>query len=121
MQLNGMASGRCVSRNEEAIFATKRLGVYAYELDWGVMTRRDYKLYLHVFKEKKRVELLNVGNKVKKAYILETGQELEYLDIPACEGNGLIEVEIPKEYQDKKYYVICLETMEKEPIFEPIA
>lgn len=112
--------GGYVSRNAEAIFATKRLGIYAYEIDWGVLTCRDYKLYLHVFKEKRRVELLNVGNKVKKAYILENGLELEYLDIPACEGNGLIEVEIPEAYQDKKNYVICLETEEKDPVFEPI-
>lgn len=112
--------GGYVSRNAEAIFATKRLGVYAYELDWGAMTRRDYKLYVHVFKPRVRLELLNVGNKVKRAYILEDGMELEYLDIPACEGNGLIEVEIPKEYQDKKNYVVCLELEEKEPIFQPI-
>lgn len=113
--------GSYVRRNAEAIFATKRLGVYAYELDWGAMTRKDYRLYLHVFKPRVRLELLNVGNKVKKAYILENGLELEYLDIPACEGNGLIEVEIPKEYQDKTHYVVCLELNEADPIFEPIS
>ena len=112
--------GSYVSTNEEAIFATKRLGVYPYELGWGNMTRKDYRLYLHVQKPRIRVDLLNVGNKVKRAYLVADKRELEFDMSISCEGGSIIEVEIPEDYQEKKNYVICLETEEKEPVFEEL-
>jgi len=37
-----------------------------------------------------------------------------------CEGDGKIEVEIPEELHNAKNYCVCLELVEKEPIFEAI-
>lgn len=56
----------------------------------------------------------------QKAYLLSDKRELEFDAKLACEGNSLIEVEIPKDYQDKEYYCICLETEEAEPVYEEI-
>lgn len=112
--------GEYVNANAEAIFETKRVGVYAYELDWGLLTRKDYKLYVHVFKPRVRVELLNIANKITGAYLVPDKRELEFETSITCEGCSMIEVEIPEDYQDKKYYSICLEMEEAEPIFEPI-
>lgn len=112
--------GEYVNANAEAIFETKRVGVYAYELDWGLLTRKDYKLYVHVFKPRVRVELLNIANKVTGAYLVPDKRELEFETSITCEGCSMIEVEIPEDYQDKKNYSICLELEEAEPVFEPI-
>lgn len=112
--------GKYVQANAEAIFGTKRVGVYAYELDWGLLTRKDNKLFVHVFKPRRRVELLNIGNKIKGAYLVPDKRELEYDASITCEGCSMIEVEIPEDYHDKKNYSICLDLEEKEPVFEPI-
>ncbi|MBQ7795824.1 MAG: alpha-L-fucosidase [Lachnospiraceae bacterium] len=112
--------GEYVNANEEAIFGTKRMGIYPYELDWGLLTRKDHKIYVHVFKPRVRVELLNIANKIKRAYLVPDKRELEFTATLACEGNSIIEVEIPKDYQKMKNYSICIETEEAEPIFEPI-
>ncbi|WP_394917638.1 alpha-L-fucosidase [uncultured Robinsoniella sp.] len=112
--------GGYVNRNQEALFGTKRLSYYAYEMDWAEFTQKDYKLYLHVLKKKNIIEILNVANQVKRAYIVENGKELECRCMTACEGNSIIEVRIPVDYQEKRHYCICLELEEKDPIFEAI-
>lgn len=112
--------GTYVNENEEAIFGTKRVGIYAYELDWGMLTRKDHKLYVHVFKPRRRVELINIGNQIKGAYLVADKRALEYKTSMTCEGSSAIEVELPEDYFDKKYYCICLDMEEEEPIFEPI-
>lgn len=112
--------GKYVNENEEAIFGTKRVGVYAYELDWGMLTRKDHRLYVHVFKPRKRVELINIANKIKGAYLVADKRKLEFETAMTCEGCSSIEVEVPEDYFDRKYYSICLEMEEEEPVFEPI-
>lgn len=112
--------GTYVNANADAIYETKPVCGYQYELDWGFMTRKDHRLYLHVFKPKRRVEVLNIRNTFTRAYLLENKQELEFNFAIVCEGNGCLEVEIPESYQDKKNYVICLEMEEAEPGFEEI-
>lgn len=112
--------GTYVRENEEAIFGGKRVGVYAYELDWGELTRKDHKLFVHVFKPRRRVELLNIGNTITGAYLVCDKRKLEYTTAKTCEGCSMIEVEIPEDYQDRKNYSICLEMAEEEPLFEEI-
>ena len=112
--------GKYVNENEEAIFGTKRVGIYAYELDWGMLTRKDHKLYVHVFKPRRRVELINIANKITGAYLVADKRELEFKTSTTCEGNSAIDVELPEDYFDRKYFSVCLEMEEEEPIFEPI-
>ena len=98
----------------------KRVGIYAYELDWGMLTRKDHKLYVHVFKPRRRVELINIANKITGAYLVADKRELEFKTSMTCEGNSAIDVELPEDYFDRKYFSVCLEMEEEEPIFEPI-
>ena len=112
--------GKYVNENEEAIFGTKRVGIYAYELDWGMLTRKDHKLYVHVFKPRRRVELINIANKITGAYLVADKRKLEFKTSMTCEGNSAIDVELPEDYFDRKYFSVCLEMEEEEPIFEPI-
>lgn len=112
--------GGYVHRNEEAIFGTKRLSYYAYEMDWAEMTQKDYKLYLHVLKKKSIIELLNVANQVKRAYVVENKLELQCTCMKACEGNSIVEIRLPEDMWEKSHYCICMELEERDPVFEPI-
>ncbi len=112
--------GQYVRENAEAIFDTSRVDIYAYELEWAQFTRKDHKLFVHMLQPKVRIELMNVGNRVKRGYLLKDGTELEVKNLLACEGDAMIEVELPEYLQNQKNYCICLETEEKEPVFEPI-
>ncbi len=112
--------GRYVNTNREAIFGTRPMGVYPYELEWGELTRKDHRIFVHVLKPRKFVELLNVGNQVKSAVILGDGRPLPFDVSRTCEGAGDIVVALPAEYQNRKNYCVCIETEEVDPIFEPI-
>ncbi len=112
--------GAYVNANGEGIFGTKHVGIYTYDLDWGMFTRKDYKLYVHVFKPRIRLEFLNIGNKVTGAYLVSDKSELEYETCITCDGFRMIEVKVPKEYHGRKNYCICLETEEAEPMYQPI-
>ena len=112
--------GKYVTENGDAIYGTRKMEVYPYDLDWAQLTRKDYKLFVHVLKPIVRVELLNMANKVKRAYLVRNGQELEFCCRNICEGDPIVEVELTEELRQQKEYAVCLELTEKEPIFLPI-
>ena len=94
--------------------------VYAYEIPGIELTGRAHKLYVHVLSPRTRIELLNIGNELKGAYVLSTGEQLEYSTLKCCEGDGMIEVELPEKLRSQKNFCVCLELIEEEPIFEAI-
>lgn len=112
--------GKYVKENADAIYGTKRVGIYPYELEWAQFTSKDYKLFVHVLQPRTRVEVINIANKVKRTYIVKDGRELEFSVGTVCEGDGYIEVELPEDIRSQKNYVVCIELMEKDLIFEDI-
>lgn len=112
--------GKYVKENEDAIFGSKVLGIYPYELEWAQFTQKDYKLFVHLLSPKVYIELPNIKNKVKGAYILGNKKEVKFECLTNCEGYSVIEVYIPKEFQNEYNYCICLETEEKYAIFEQL-
>lgn len=112
--------GQYVNTYSEAIFDTKVVGEYVYELDWGMFTRKDYQLFIHVFQPKKRLELLNIRNKIKNAYLLKDKKQLDFVSGSTCEGHSMIEIEIPEDYHNQGYYCICMNFEEIEPLFDSI-
>lgn len=112
--------GKYVRENGEGIYATKKLDLYPYELDWGEFTGKDNKLFLHVFKPQKRLEILNCAVHVKKAYLVRDGRELHTRVEVTCEGDSMVEVEVPEDIRGGKNYCVCLEIEEKTPVFEPL-
>lgn len=112
--------GTYVTTNGEAIYGTKPVGIYPYEIPGIEMTRRDYKLYVHVLSPRIRVELLNIGNTVKNAYLVSTGENLPFAVMKTCEGDGMVEVAVPERLHGEKNYCICIELGECDPIFESI-
>jgi alpha-L-fucosidase len=112
--------GKYVTENAEAIYGTKPVGIYPYEIPGIEFTRREHKLYVHVLSPRIRIELLNVGNALTGAYLVDSHQKLNYHTARTCEGDGVVEVELPQELHDKKNYCVCLELVEEEPVFESI-
>ena len=112
--------GEYVRCNEEAIFGTNPIEGYPYELEWAELTARKNKLYIHVLQPRVRVELIHVANVVRHVHILGREEELEFSLGLTCEGVHFVEIEIPKEYQTKDYYCICLDLEEEELIFEDL-
>lgn len=114
------AVGEFISRNKDAIYGTKSVPFYPYDLEWCVLTRKDHRLFLNILKPNGRFVLSNFANKVRKVVLLETGEELFYQmsDIPG--SRNFIRIRVPEEYYNRRYYTIEIETEEAEPIFDPI-
>ena len=112
--------GSYVKKNEDAIFATKRVEKYPYDLDWCVFTRKNNKFFIHVIEKKPRPEIINFFATIKNAYILDTKEPVEFHLEETCEGPHCLELFAPEEYREKSGYCICLEIEEEQPTFEAI-
>lgn len=108
--------GAYVQKNGVGIFGTESLPVYPYELDWAELTGKEYRLYVHVVKERKQIELPNVKNQVVRASILG-GEVLEAYNTVNCEGMSTIVVSLPKAMWEKKFYCVELALKEREVQF----
>ena len=105
--------GDFVKKNSEAIYGTKAIPAPVYDLDWVIITGRPHKLYLNVIKPTKRVHIAAMDNKVTRAYLLETGEELEFRIGGPTRATGNVTVMIPEEYKEKKFYTIALDIEEE--------
>ncbi len=112
--------GKYVRENADAVFGTKTMDLYPYDLNWAELTAKEHKLFVHVLKPITRVELLNVANTVRRAYLVRNGMELECRSRNICEGDPIVEVELPEELRQQKNYAVCIELEEEWPVFEPI-
>ncbi|MDO4459067.1 MAG: alpha-L-fucosidase [Clostridia bacterium] len=112
--------GKYVTANAEAIYGTQNTGIYPYELDFAEFTCKPQKLFVHVFKPKIRFELLNIANRFTNAYLVETGEKLDFRVGYTCEGHDFVEIEIPERLRDKAYYAVCLEYPEERPIYSDL-
>ena len=103
--------GRWMKVNGEAIYATQA-NPYPYELDWGRITCKRGRLYLHVYKWRRRLTLLGLRNKVKKAYLLADKRKkaLEFSDRhdKAADQHAL-ELKLPAGKPDKHVSVVVVE------------
>lgn len=63
--------GKYVKENEDAIFGSKVLDIYPYELEWAQFTQKDYKLFVHLLSPKVYIELPNIKNRVKKSIYIK--------------------------------------------------
>ncbi|MBQ7050794.1 MAG: alpha-L-fucosidase [Firmicutes bacterium] len=122
--------GDFMQGNGESIIGTKTLPVYPYDLGWGYLTGRKGKVYIHVLEEKPMVQLLNIVNKIRRAYLLANGEELKFEQRRTCEGDACWNIWWPEDDQEaararlgdagKVDMVICVEIEEEEAEFEPI-
>ena len=112
--------GRYVNENAEAIYATRSVGVYPFEVPGIEMTAKPHRLYIHVLSPRIRIELLNIANHFKGAYLVRDHNPLPLTQGRTCEGDSIVEVALPDALKSEKNYCVCLETEEDRPVFEPI-
>ncbi|MCL2035512.1 MAG: alpha-L-fucosidase [Oscillospiraceae bacterium] len=109
-----------VNANAEAIFETKLMPAFPYDTEWFMLTAKDYKLYINVLQVPPRMHIVTIRNKIKRAYIVHTKEEVPFVQQLSCENEGYWEFELPDSVKGKKHFTLCVETEEKCPIFEPI-
>ena len=105
--------GKWIDVNKESIYGTTA-SPFAY-LSWGCCTRKDQKLYLHIFDYPTNGQLrVPMNNKIKKAYLLSTPSK----QLPVNKENKRSVIQIPKQAPDKINTVVVVE-FEGEPIITP--
>ena len=112
--------GKYVSENREAIEGTCCMPYYPYEPTWGEFTCKPHKLYVHIFKPKKIVELLNMKAEIEDVYIVKTGQRLKFSSIRGTGANWMLQFVLPEEMYEETYYCVCIQIREEFPMMEEI-
>ena len=107
------AVGKWLRVNGESIYGTQR-GPFPY-LAWGVATRKNDMLYLHVFDWPQDGKLrVPLSNKVQSAKLLATGENLAVKNL-----DGKVVIDVPANAPDAAASVIALR-FEGEPVTEPL-
>jgi alpha-L-fucosidase len=84
------------------------------------MTCKPHRLYIHVLEDIEQVYLLNIANQPLAARLLATGAPLELTRRTTCEGDSSWRIRLPRIEPRPADRVICVETLEEWPVFEPI-
>lgn len=66
------------------------------------------------------MNFLELQTAVKGAYLVKDHTPLEVCARKVCEGDSIIEVELTEELRKSRYYAVCIELGEAEPVFEEI-
>lgn len=113
--------GKWILSNSDSIYATNKVPVYPYEMVWGMFTHKPKKLFIHLFEWKKELVIKCLKNKIKRAYILSTGEEIKFIQPykPELVKNWVL-FTLPDMEPDKIDTVICVETEEDEIEFDSL-
>lgn len=112
--------GAFLKGNGDAIYGTSAIPPYVYDIEGCYFTAKPHKLFIHLLRPAKSLELLNIANTPKRAYLLETGEPVEMLDRMTCEGDHSWKFIYPERHTHRIDTVICVETEEAWPLFDPI-
>jgi len=112
--------GSYVHQNEEAIFATRAVFGNSYELSFGEMTAKDYRVFLHVIhKPLQYIWLRNLLGHIESVSIIGSSEKVRFSKIDTHEMTRLT-IDIPKSYHNKINYCIKICLKEKDIQFMPI-
>ena len=108
--------GDWMQKNSESIYGTSP-SPFPYELPWGYCTRKDSRLFLHVFDwpGNRQLSLNGLNNKIEKAYSLLDPKET--LTVDRDEAGGLM-IGLPAEPPDGTNSVFVLE-IKGDPDIDP--
>jgi alpha-L-fucosidase len=113
--------GQWLHANADSIYATKPTPVFPYEMEWGMFTHKPGKLFMHVFEWGSAVDIHCLANKIKKAYVLSTGDEIEFSQTYVSSlKQHRASFKLPKVQPDPFDTVICLETEEEEVLLDSL-
>ncbi|MCI8854372.1 MAG: alpha-L-fucosidase [Lachnospiraceae bacterium] len=77
-----MEVGQFLEKNGESIYGTIGMPDFPYDNVWGGCTRKKDRFYLHVLTypdEPYEIRIYNLKSKVRRVYLLETGEELSFV------------------------------------------
>lgn len=113
--------GEFLRLNGDSIYETSAIPQYVYDIEGCYFTAKPHKLFVHLLRDVKEVELLNIANTPKRSYMLATGEEITLLNRVNCEGDPSWLLVNPEGHKHDVDTVICVETEEEWPQFLPIA
>lgn len=103
--------GAWMEINGESIYGTTYAPV-DFDFNWGAMTQKDNKVYLHVLEwNPDGIEFNGIVSKPSKAYFL-ADPERKSLDISYTNKGHIVNIEVPKQAPDNKNTVIVVEYSE---------
>jgi alpha-L-fucosidase len=113
-----LKTGEFIRKNGNAIYGTKAVWDYPYELENCFLTARDLHLYLNITGLKKTFNIAMINNRVKKATLLATGQELKFTQsFVKASNQHRMNIELPDVLPCEFFNTIDLELEEKDPVF----
>jgi alpha-L-fucosidase len=110
--------GRWLKVNGEAVYGAKP-SPFPYEFEWGSVTSRPGRLYLHISEWPRGGEfaLYGVGGKVKRAYLLARREAALKFTQGRRGGRDELRLQLPSQPPDKDVSVVALD-LEGEASFE---
>jgi len=113
--------GDWILSNSESIYATNPVPVFPYEIEWGMFTHKPKKLFMHLFDCKQKLDIHCLANKIKKAYVLSTGEKIEFTQPYTLSlAQHRVSFTLPNIKPDKIDTVICIETEEDEIMLDSL-
>jgi alpha-L-fucosidase len=113
--------GKWMKANGESIYETQPVPVFPYEMEEILFTHKAHKLYMHVFEWSDNIHIQCLANNIKRVYVLETGEEVEFdrLYIPSLKQHR-VAFQLPENRPDDIDSVICIETEEEDVILDSL-
>ncbi|MDI3311453.1 MAG: alpha-L-fucosidase [Thermoanaerobacterium sp.] len=107
--------GQWMAVNGESIYGTKAVPVFPYEMEGVMFTHKPGKLFMHVFDWKKEIRIHCLANRIKRAYVLATGEGVDFIQsyTPSSKQHR-VSFRLPENRPDDLDSVICIETEEDE-------
>lgn len=113
--------GSWLRDHSDSIYVTQPVPVYPYELEWGMFTFKPGKLFMHVFHWGKLIKIPCLANKVTRAYVLKTGQELEFVQrYSPANQQYIVILYLPDSPPDEIDSVLCLQVEGESPQFDSL-
>ena len=110
--------GKWLEKNGESIYGAGACADFPYQIRWGGITARPRTMYLHLlnaYEIPDELKLCNLETKVRRVYLLETGEELKFFQsYEIARDEYRFRVVMPKVPADTLDLVVVSE-LEEEP------
>ena len=110
--------GKWLEKNGESIYGAGACADFPYQIRWGGITARPKTMYLHLlnaYEIPDELKLCNLETKVRRVYLLETGEELKFFQsYEIARDEYRFRVVMPKVPADTLDLVVVAE-LEEEP------